>query len=754
MMKLELEKNFDINSFKEPENKFYPSYAWDWNDVLTKEGIKKQLDEFYDRNIRHIYVIPLTPEFRPHTMVTNLQPPYLSDGYFEMFKFAVDYAHSKGMLVGLYDEAGWPSGNANFLVPSENDDYKLVAFDEDSNEVKVYPNLADSTNLDAAKRFIELVHDEYKKHLGDSWDKIAPYMFTDEPGVKKRPFTKTIKAEYKKRYGEELDLEKLRAFDDPEFNIRFHDLCADVFCNNYFKPLKEWCNANGILSTGHLNGEDETLFANRYGYHQPMRQLRMMDMPAVDVIWRQIYKDHRSVFFPRLASAAAEQVGTGLSLTESISVYGSLPYEDIRYTLGFQYVRGVNNMNYTLLMYNNDGYYVIRQRPSFTANLPAGEMLANFNKYTARLTYMLNVGRPDIKCALYMPLRDIWAEDEDTNATAARYDRMGYDIEEHHGQFDIADDDLLLNCDDEKLRLGVISMGAANYTVLYIPQCKYMTDEVKARIEIFVSGGGEVIREGNMKYYPAADVSGDNGTIRVHKRIAGEDELYLLFNESDKDANITLNLGENAYLIDAVTGSVYYAEENEHFTSGEMKVFIKTSKPMDAQRIVHAEREICELKDFTMKKNYAFTIDKICAKRVDCDDDAKVVELGDWRKYNGEYFSGECTYVTYFAKPDAEKIVLDLGQVNYSCQVIVNGHDLGIAMMPPYKFVIDPSILTDNNKLEIIVQNTAANAFVGFEVPDEWESKHIGPYHERTIEFEKTLLESGLIGPVKLYEGK
>ena len=50
------------------------------------------------------------------------------------------------------------------------------------------------------------------------------------------------------------------------------------------------------------------------------------------------------------------------------------------------------------------------------------------------------------------------------------------------------------------------------------------------------------------------------------------------------------------------------------------------------------------------------------------------------------------------------------------------------------------------------VTNTAANAFVNFESPQEWESKHIGPYHEKAFEQEKKIVGGGLIGPVKMYK--
>ncbi len=145
--------SFSVEKFYNPDNRYYPVYSWMWNEALSKEEIKRQLDEMYGRNIRGVYVIPLPKEFRPQTMVTDLQPPYLSDGYFEMLSFAVDYAKSKDMTFWLYDEGGWPSGNANSLVTKDDDSLKLRHI---KGGVLKTDSKADLTNPEATKKFLSL----------------------------------------------------------------------------------------------------------------------------------------------------------------------------------------------------------------------------------------------------------------------------------------------------------------------------------------------------------------------------------------------------------------------------------------------------------------------------------------------------------------------------------------------------------------------------------------------------------------------
>ena len=745
------DSKFMIDSFRNPDSGYFPVYAWVWNEILDKDEIYRQIDEMYDRNILGVYIIPMPPEFRPNTMVTNMQPPYLSDGYFDMVKAAVDYATSKGMKFWIYDEAGWPSGCANFEVVKSNADFALVNI-EDGEAKRLY-NLPDLTNPDVTKKFIELTHEAYKEKLGESFKKLAPFVFTDEPFIRNMPFTETLKKEFLKRTGEELDFDKIKNRDDVEFNLRYHDVCSAVFAENYFEPIKKWCNDNGMMSTGHLNGEHDTLGFAYYGHHYAMRLLRLMDVPGIDVIWGQIVPDKECLFFPRLASSAAMQTGCGLALSESLSVYGSMSFEQIRYCVGYQFVRGINIINPMLLMYDDTGYYSIRQRPAFSVNLPGAEYVKEFNTYLASLQYIMQNGTPDTNAALYMPVRDFWANDSDTEAAAKAYDELGMQIERNHGQFDIADDDLILGCDDEALRNGSIKMGKAEYTVLYIPAFKYMPEEVRARIEIFKSGGGIVYYNDNAKFAPVMDISGDDGNLRVHKRKYKDCDIYLVFNESGKAVDANINMPPDSCEINVFEKKLYELCESYTFESGEIKVFASGSFDEKIEKPLFMGNTVCEISQFEMKPTKQFTVDAESMKYRDTDGKAVMTECGCWNDVMGDEFSGECEYRAQFSLEDtSEDIILDLGKVNYSCKVSLNGSDLGMCAMPPYRYTADKSILKNVNELVIKVSNTAANAFVAFDIPDEWEPKHVGPYHKICIPQEKNLIKSGLIGPVSIYK--
>ena len=91
---------------------FSPIYTWAWNLPVTREGIRARIDGMREAGIRAFYILPLPSEFRPTWMITSLTPAYLSDEFFDLVRYAVEYAAGQGMRCWLYDEGGWPSGGA------------------------------------------------------------------------------------------------------------------------------------------------------------------------------------------------------------------------------------------------------------------------------------------------------------------------------------------------------------------------------------------------------------------------------------------------------------------------------------------------------------------------------------------------------------------------------------------------------------------------------------------------------------------
>ena len=130
------------------------------------------------------------------------------------------------------------------------------------------------------------------------------------------------------------------------------------------------------------------------------------------------------------------------------------------------------------------------------------------------------------------------------------------------------------------------------------------------------------------------------------------------------------------------------------------------------------------------------------------------VKLGQWKEVFTDLFSGEAVYRIEFALDitflGASEYELDLGMVEYTADVKINGIPAGIAAFQPYKVRFRGDLLEEKNRIEINVANTACNRTVTADVYSYFTQKEIGPYHEKEVAYESETLGGGLIGPVIL----
>ncbi|GAB3170808.1 glycosyl hydrolase [Telluribacter humicola] len=157
-----------------------------------------------------------------------------------------------------------------------------------------------------------------------------------------------------------------------------------------------------------------------------------------------------------------------------------------------------------------------------------------------------------------------------------------------------------------------------------------------------------------------------------------------------------------------------------------------------------------------------------------------------------KYFSGTATYTKQFDIPastlvagtnEKRRVFLDLGQVEVIAEVTVNGRDMGTLWTRPYRVDITDAIKAGSNNVEIKVTNQWPNRLIGDEQqPDtvKYTSGGAGPFgalssgaiqelpdwykqgkpkpNNGRVAFttwkhytkDSPLLESGLVGPVKL----
>jgi len=811
---------------------------WIWNDKLDVHTLRAQLADMAGHGALSPMPLPEPPEFRPTWMPTRMEPGYLTPEFFTLIRAAADDAQRLGLRLWLYDEGGWPSGNvcgrlvkshpefgrqslqreeralkagqeatvpggclAAYIVAPDGSRRRLTSGEKvragaDGARMLVFSVTrngwhADLLNPLAVAEFIRMTHDGYREAAGSHFGRAVPAIFTDEPNMGSMPWTEGFAEAFRTDRGYDI-LDRLPSLyegdspSDATTRIDYFDWWSERFAEAYFGQIQTWCRRHGILSAGHLNGEDETLGARMHGFGNAMRMLRRMDVPGVDAIWRQLWPGKRNHHFPKLASSVAHQEGLPWAITESFAVYGSgLTPAQMKWIVDYQFVRGINLLDMIGYPYSTADWFTGGERPNYHPLNPLWDALPGFHSYVARLSYLLSLGRPDIRIALVFPIRDVWAGGSQAEAVARTHDEAAQTLLERQCDFDLVDDEALMR-PGTAIRDGKLHVGPMAYDAVVITRQRWLAPEARRRLEEFARSGGALIAVGmDADTLPAGAVIASPPdladrlaptirtdkpapSLRVSVRRSEREAIYFLTNEGEGALDVEAIFPETGPVceLDAETGTVRRVASSRIATSG-MRVRLRF--PFAGSRILlfgtrtrpsaapsSAGAELLRLTSGWRCRpvaSYVITERDIEKREPAASTEPIGVALGDWGAALGKDFSGEAVYESRFdctpvAAADARW--LDLGDVRYACRIELNERDLGWRLWPEWRVPIAGLLRAGVNTLRVKVVNTLANQYVHNRAYERWTPAQLGPYHPRALTFEPDSLPSGLFGPVRI----
>jgi hypothetical protein len=91
-----------------------------------------------------------------------------------------------------------------------------------------------------------------------------------------------------------------------------------------------------------------------------------------------------------------------------------------------------------------------------------------------------------------------------------------------------------------------------------------------------------------------------------------------------------------------------------------------------------------------------------------------LLKVGDWSETGAlKYYSGGMIYRKTLMLDDnlSDRVMLNLGSVVATCEIKVNGQDLGVRMSPPYSVDITRCLKPGTNEIEVLVYSTLANHY-------------------------------------------
>jgi len=282
---------------------------------------------------------------------------------------------------------------------------------------------------------------------------------------------------------------------------------------------------------------------------------------------------------------------------------------------------------------------------------------------------------------------------------------------------------------------------------------------------------------------PDVEVAGlDDVYIDFIHRATPDADFYFLANRNKRPESVSVTFRQSGHqpeLWNPVSGS---QRDLSQFTSDagrtsvelefepHQSAFIVFRKPIKKPAEVAKKSNFTALKfvqeiqgpwDVQFDKEWFYPVDGLVGQQAD----GKFVfnKLEEWSlrpEAAVRYFSGTAKYSTEFVVEhelvDGGSYGLDLGVVNVSAAIRLNGVDLGVVWCDPWRVNISKELKRGVNKLEIEVVNLWPNRLIGdgTMLEDQRRTRtNISHYYRKPRKGEHKLLASGLLGPVRLVEG-
>ncbi len=483
---------------------------WFWNDDLSEDEIKRQLDDFEAHGVYG---------FIPHARMGLPESiGFVSDAWLRFMKTAVDYAAEKGMTVILYDEGMYPSGSCAGKVVAENprfatrclqrrpkdhsagDDEELVAahgdvlfvnrrsnghirgvhYGQDDGEPGAPPS-GDLLNPESTACFfrhaLEPHYDCLKEHFG----KTVKAVFTDEPSVlgrgalrDVRPWTWEFEAFLNSYLGYDF-LPHLDALwndtypDAATYRSDFERAVNARLEDTYYAPYSRWCAEHGVALTGHPADPGD------------IGILKYFHIPGQDIVWRYIEPfQEKSIEGPqstmaKCSASAQRHYGRARNANECFGAYGwEFTFEESQWITNWLLVRGVN------LLMPHAFYYSVRDErrderpPDVGPNNTWWDQYKPYADYCRRMCWLMSQGVQICDVAILGTATELpWR--------AARV------LFEHQRDFNYLDRDTLLGaCTVDPHAVHIRDMA---YKAVVVDGTGYTDEAVLAKLEPMITAG-------------------------------------------------------------------------------------------------------------------------------------------------------------------------------------------------------------------------------------------------------------------------
>lgn len=398
----------------------------------------------------------------------------------------------------------------------------------------------DLLNEKAVKDFMSLTHRQYSKRFRYYMGSTIQGAFTDEPTIPPSmqkfgsrfpwapaiPWPARFRDKFKEMKGYDIvSFLPLLYFDGEKQAIKvrcdFWEVISKLYEQTYFKTIYDWCEKNGIQSTGHLLGEESLSTQLKIQGGDPFRLQKWQHIPGMD--W--IHPFDKSNGFgwvpasvPKMVSSIAHEYGHSRVMSETFAASGwGLTFTDMKRMVDWQLVLGVNmikpiSYKYSLRGLERTKFYP----PGISYQQPWWRHFKTFSDYVSRMCYLASRGKHVADVAILHPAVSLWAnfrDEAELKMIDSYYQEITIQLIDHQIDFDYIDTEGLRKA---RIKNKKLSLGEEEYGAIILPPMNVIEEKVLDKIALFKDKGGLVI---SLRKFPSISREKGYTSERMKKQI-------------------------------------------------------------------------------------------------------------------------------------------------------------------------------------------------------------------------------------------
>lgn len=471
---------------------------------------------------------------------TGLEIPYMGEEWFELFGAALRWAKELGMQVWLYDENGWPSGEAGGKIIALGDEYRakkikkttepsqippgrllasyikkgesyVPAADAEAADLYVYYELTDTSDTmyeNTGRKFTELVHDEYCKRFSEYFGNVIPGIFCDEASIGffyptcEIPWSESMPDMFRKMHGYDVRENLWRLFETEDslnpFLYDYYKAASELFYRNFICVVHDWCTAHGLLLTGHLCME-EAMHASYKLSGDVMRIYKEMDIPGIDLLGKRITSP---VLYKQIGSVR-KQFAKKEALCEIFGGAGwDTDFNQMLWAWKENALQGITIPCFHLAAYSLRGERKFDYPGVFSYQQPWWEhsrlLFSEMQNYVSFLRDFL----PKTDILVISPTLSLGALPYQCTASQGvciSFRQLLEELDDAQFSYDIGDE--LLMQESARVERGEMVLGQMRYNIVVVPNCPSLEPSTVSLLSSFYKSGGKILFIGGYPRY-------------------------------------------------------------------------------------------------------------------------------------------------------------------------------------------------------------------------------------------------------------